>query len=59
MSAYTTKTISREMAINLITQVAQKEMSYSDSEIERVLNKHVASGKYNDVLGCLINYSVE
>jgi len=63
MSAYTTLTITREQAEDMVQKVRCKKdrsvNALSDEELDKELHEYVYSGKYTDIVGFLYNYTIE
>lgn len=63
MSTYTTLTITREQAEDMVKQVRCKKdrsvNALSDEELDEELHEYVYSGKYSDIVGVLYNYNIE
>jgi len=62
MSAYTTKTINRKEAEELLRKIYSKSFSFKDSsdkELEEELDKLSYTDKHTDVLGVLYNFKVK
>lgn len=62
MSAYSTESITREEAENLVKQVRAKldrsVKVLSDEELLEELHEYVYSEEHWDILPCLINYQI-
>ncbi|MFA5174759.1 MAG: hypothetical protein WC438_06275 [Candidatus Pacearchaeota archaeon] len=62
MSAYTTKTITRKEAEELLKQIYSKSFSFandSDKELEEELDRLSYSDKHTDILGVLYNFRIK
>lgn len=63
MSAYSTRTIKREDAIDRIEQIRRKRKisplnELSNRELEEIINGYAYSEEHDDILGCLYNFDV-
>jgi len=63
MSTYTTRTITRKEAEDMVKKVRCKKdrsvNSLSNEELDKELHKYVYSEKYTDIVGFLTNYQIQ